>query len=87
MFALSDIIAFGFIEGAKSQDILPKKDYSIIGYDDLSFAESIKLSTVRQPIELLGTTAAELLIEKITNHSNEKIQKWLKPKYIERESN
>lgn len=87
VFALSDIIAFGFIEGAKSQDILPKKDYSIIGYDDLSFAESIKLSTVRQPIELLGTTAAELLIEKITNHSNEKIQKWLKPKYIERESN
>jgi LacI family transcriptional regulator len=87
VFALSDIIAFGFIEGAKYLNIFPGKDYSIIGYDDLSFAETIKLSTVSQPIELLGQTAAELLIEKIANHSDEKIQKCLKPIYIERESN
>ena len=29
---------------------------------------------LEQPIELLGQTAAEMLIEKITNHSNERFK-------------
>ncbi len=87
IFALSDIIAFGFIEGMKTQGIKPPDNYSIIGYDDLSYSEDIGLSTVKQPIEELGKLSAELLLKKINNKFEDKIHKSLMPKFIERNTN
>ena len=40
-------------------------DMAIVGYDDIEFAgaAAVPLSSVRQPREQLGRTAAELLLE------------------------
>jgi LacI family transcriptional regulator len=87
VFALSDVIAYGFIEGAKSQGLYPPKDYFILGYDDLSYSEAIGLSTIRQPIEELGKLAAEILLNKINGYLDNKVNKSLKPEFIKRETN
>jgi LacI family transcriptional regulator len=41
---------------------------AIVGYDDIDFAAAaaVPLSSVRQPRELLGRTAVELLLEEVT---------------------
>jgi LacI family transcriptional regulator len=41
------------------------RDVAIVGYDDIDFAAAaaVPLSSVRQPREQLGRTAAELLLE------------------------
>ena len=40
-------------------------DIALIGYDDIDFAAAaaVPLSSVRQPRQLLGRTAAQLLLE------------------------
>ena len=40
-------------------------DLAVVGYDDIEFAEAaaVPLTSVRQPRELLGRTAARLLFE------------------------
>jgi len=87
VFAVSDILAWGFIEGCKKKGKIAGKDYRIIGYDDLKFSEKIGLSTVSQPIEKMGEIAAEKLIEKIKERTNQKISISLNPEYRERKTN
>ena len=47
------------------------QDVAIVGYDDIDFAAAaaVPLTSVRQPRHLLGRTAAELLIEEVTEDS------------------
>ncbi len=87
VFAVSDILAWGFMEGCKESGFLAGKDYRIIGYDDLNFSERIGLSTVKQPIEDMGRMAAEELIKKIRDGSKQKISISLNPEYRERNTN
>ena len=44
-------------------------DVAIVGYDDIEFAAAaaVPLSSVRQPREQLGRSAAELLLEEVDN--------------------
>jgi LacI family transcriptional regulator len=86
VFSVSDIVAWGFIEGCKTNNLIPGIDYHIIGYDDLSFSERIGLTTINQPIDELGTIAANKILDEIAGISKfEKIV--LKPKFVERHSN
>ena len=43
-------------------------DIAIVGYDDIDFAAAaaVPLSSVRQPRQLIGRTAAQLLLEEAT---------------------
>jgi LacI family transcriptional regulator len=43
-------------------------DIAIVGYDDIDFAAAaaVPLSSVRQPRQLIGSTAAQLLLEEAT---------------------
>ena len=45
------------------------EDLAIVGYDDIAFAASaaVPLTSVRQPRQSLGRTAAELLIDEVNN--------------------
>jgi len=38
----------------------------VIGVDDQSWSEDIGLTTVRQPVEDMSTTASEILLNRIT---------------------
>ena len=71
VFVASDTMALGAIKAIKGAGLRIPEDISIVGFDDLeaaSFSDP-PLTTVRQPIYLLGSTAAQLLIDLIERKS------------------
>ncbi|MEM8534347.1 MAG: substrate-binding domain-containing protein, partial [Chloroflexota bacterium] len=62
--AMSDILAIGAMETAKTQQVQLPEELSIAGFEDLPEARHIRpaLTTVRQPTEEKGRLAAELLM-------------------------
>ncbi|UOQ87000.1 LacI family DNA-binding transcriptional regulator [Gracilibacillus salinarum] len=67
VFAGNDLIAAGVLRAAKEIGINVPNDLQIIGYDDIDLCKytTPQLTTIQQPIYLMGEKAAELLIEKI----------------------
>lgn len=66
IFATNDLLAIGVLHAVLNDRRLRiPEDLSIIGYDDIGRAESavVPLSTIRQPSELIGATAARLLLD------------------------
>ncbi|WP_029144815.1 LacI family DNA-binding transcriptional regulator [Microbacterium luticocti] len=65
VFAANDLIALGLLQGlVMTGDIRVPDDIALIGYDDIDFAAAavVPLSSVRQPAELIGSTAVDLLL-------------------------
>jgi DNA-binding LacI/PurR family transcriptional regulator len=70
VFAVSDDIAFGFINGALSHGLQPGRDYQIIGLDGQQMGKELgagTLTTVAAPIADMGKMAAKLLIDRFNN--------------------
>jgi len=63
-FCANDLLALGLLQHMTGMAIAVPDELAIIGYDDIDFASSaaIPLSSIRQPRDLLGRTAAELLL-------------------------
>ncbi|WP_434740617.1 LacI family DNA-binding transcriptional regulator [Micromonospora sp. SH-82] len=61
----NDLIALGVLQHLTEQGVRVPDDVAIVGYDDIEFAgaAAVPLSSVRQPREQLGRTAALLLLE------------------------
>ncbi|NUP68129.1 MAG: LacI family DNA-binding transcriptional regulator [Nonomuraea sp.] len=68
-FCANDMMALGFLQAMAASGLRVPDDLAIIGYDDIDFAAAaaVPLSSVRQPRELLGRTAIDLLIEEVTD--------------------
>jgi Transcriptional regulators len=64
VFAANDESAIGFLSGLRQRGIECPRDISVVGFDDLGVAAHYTppLTTMRQPRELLGRMAAEMLI-------------------------
>lgn len=64
-FCANDLLALGLLQEMTLRGVTLPAEMSIVGYDDIDFAAAaaIPLTSVRQPRRLLGSTAAELLIE------------------------
>jgi DNA-binding LacI/PurR family transcriptional regulator len=77
IFACNDLMALGVFLAARELGLHCPKDISIVGFDDLDFAEftAPALTTVHQPGYQLGTAAARLLLERINGakHAPKKI--------------
>jgi DNA-binding LacI/PurR family transcriptional regulator len=60
----SDPLALGVIRAARKAGLSVPADVSVIGYDDSALMGSVEppLTTVRQPIDLMGRMALELLL-------------------------
>ncbi|MEV4799913.1 LacI family DNA-binding transcriptional regulator [Nonomuraea sp. NPDC049421] len=67
-FCANDMMALGFLQAMASNGLRVPADMAIIGYDDIDFAAAaaVPLSSVRQPRELLGRTAIDLLLEEVS---------------------
>jgi LacI family transcriptional regulator len=67
VFAANDLLAIGLLQGFVTQGMRVPEDVAIIGYDDIAFAAAaaVPLSSIRQPREILGRRAAELLFEEV----------------------
>jgi LacI family transcriptional regulator len=67
VFCANDLVALGVLQEMTLRGLRVPGDIAIIGYDDIEFAAAaaVPLSSIRQPREQLGRTAAQLLLEKI----------------------
>ena len=68
ILAANDLLAVGAIQalGIMSGVRIPE-DIALIGYDDIDFAAAtvVPLSSIRQPAELIGYTAVDLLLKEL----------------------
>ena len=71
MFCANDLLALGVLQEMTQRGVRVPQDVAIVGYDDIDFAAAaaVPLSSVRQPREQLGRTAAELLLEEANDPS------------------
>ena len=67
VFCGSDLIAAGIYEQANIHDIRLPEDLSIVGFDNISFAQilSPKLTTIEQPLEQIAQIAVDNLLKMI----------------------
>jgi LacI family transcriptional regulator len=89
IFCTNDLMALGVLQVMTMQNLRVPDDLAIIGYDDIDFAAAaaVPLSSVRQPREQLGRSAAELLLEEINEperHSHRQVV--FKPELVVRAS-
>ncbi|MBE7720553.1 MAG: GntR family transcriptional regulator [Lacrimispora celerecrescens] len=86
----NDQIAFDVMKTIEKSGLSVPQDISVTGYDNSFIAENglVKLTTIAHPQERLGAMAAELLLEKMNQISDEesKVERILKPELIIRES-
>jgi DNA-binding LacI/PurR family transcriptional regulator len=56
VFCLNDLIAIGFIDGAREVGLAPQRDYGIAGFDNIQMAgwPAYRLSSIEQPVEGLA---------------------------------
>lgn len=85
---VNDDTAIGIYRGLAELGKSVPDDYSIIGFDDIEFAEYLnpKLTTIRQPISEMGKLAVELIINDMNNHLSSASNEQLPVKLVERES-
>jgi len=89
IFAFNDTAAIGAIRAIEDVGLSCPRDISVIGFDDIIVAEyfSPRLTTVRQPLHQMGTTAAELLVKRIqTPDAAFQDEVWFEPELVVRES-
>lgn len=66
VFAANDLLAMGLLQAFALQGagVRVPQDIALIGYDDIDFAAAavVPLSSIRQPAQLIGRTAVEMLL-------------------------
>ena len=74
LLAFDDLTSFGAIRAIRDAGMRVPEDCSVLGFDDVPYAaiSSPSLSTIRQPMEQMGTLAVERLLREI--HGEEKVE-------------
>ncbi len=85
IFAANDLAASGVFAHLRSVGVRIPDDVSVVGYDDTVLAGlgAISLTTVRQPVQMFGRRATELLIERINGRQDAK-HELLRPSLVVR---
>ncbi|PKL91531.1 MAG: hypothetical protein CVV21_08085 [Candidatus Goldiibacteriota bacterium HGW-Goldbacteria-1] len=88
--AAGDLVAMGAIEAIQQAGLDVPKDVAVVGYDDINVSEFTKpaLTTVKQPLEKLGSEAFELAVRCINGQVGKDESRLiiLDPKFIIRQS-
>jgi DNA-binding LacI/PurR family transcriptional regulator len=63
---LSDVQALGAMEAMKVRGLVPGRDLTVAGFDDIPAAEPAGLTTIRQPIKDKGRTVGRILLDPAT---------------------
>lgn len=84
----NDETASGAITYAREQGLSLPKELSIIGFDNILFARHTypKLTTIENPVNLMGHMAAKLVLKNVYGRKNIPITHSFKPTLIERDS-
>jgi LacI family transcriptional regulator len=69
LVAFNDISALGAMTALREAGHKVPEDVSVMGFDDIEFASIAypALTTIRQPLQEMGATSAELLMRKLAN--------------------
>jgi DNA-binding LacI/PurR family transcriptional regulator len=89
VFCANDLLALGVLQEMTLRGLRVPTDIAIIGYDDIDFAAAaaVPLSSIRQPREQLGRTAAQLLLEEVEEgDGHQHRQVVFQPELVVRES-
>lgn len=83
----NDLCAFGAMRALSMRGLVPGKDVSVVGFDDIRLASHWhpSLTTISQPLRRLGFIASQMLID-IINGKEVETQIVLKPQLIVRQS-
>ncbi len=89
LFAASDAMAQGALRAITAAGLRIPQDVALVGFDDMPFAAHMNppLTTVHQPIEMMGTQAVNLLLEHLHHPEVDQPERVLLPtKLVIRES-
>ncbi|GIG91472.1 LacI family DNA-binding transcriptional regulator [Plantactinospora endophytica] len=89
VFCANDLLALGVLQGLTQQRIRVPEDIALVGYDDIDFAAAaaVPLTSVRQPRQRLGQTAAGLLLGEVNEPAEHRHQQVVfEPELVVRES-
>jgi LacI family transcriptional regulator len=87
-FCANDLLALGLLQHLITSGRRVPEDLAIVGYDDIDFAAAaaVPLSSVRQPRQLLGARAADLLLDETSNPGHRHEQVVFTPELVARTS-
>lgn len=87
-FCANDLTALGLLQQAISSGVRVPQQLAIVGYDDIEFAAAaaVPLTSVRQPRDELGRTAARLLLDEAANPDHAHAQVLFTPELVARAS-
>ncbi len=87
-FCANDLIALGLLQQSIGGGRRVPEDLAIVGYDDIEFASAaaVPLTSVRQPRQELGRTAAQLVMDEATNPLHAHTQVTFTPELVARAS-
>jgi LacI family transcriptional regulator len=88
-FCANDLLALGLLQAMTRLGRSVPGDLAVVGYDDIEFADAaaVPLTSIRQPRELLGRTAARLLLEEASDevvHEHQQVR--FRPELVVRAS-
>ena len=86
IFAAADLLALGVLEEAERRGLELGRDVRVIGFDDQPWTGARGLSTVHQPVEAMGSSAAELLVDRLGGFGGAARHVCFEPRLIERRS-
>ena len=89
IFAVNDLLAVGVLQALVMVGSLRvPDDIALVGYDDIDFASAavVPLTSVRQPSQLIGSTAIELLLDQVTDPVAERREIVFQPELVVRAS-
>lgn len=88
LFCVNDHIAFGAMRELLARGVRIPDDVALIGYDNSEFCtvSAVRLSSVHQPAQLVGETAARLLIQECSGEEHAHEHVLFQPELIARES-
>jgi DNA-binding LacI/PurR family transcriptional regulator len=88
MFAYNDVTAFGAMRAFQEAGYHVPKDISVIGFDDIPWAEFQypSLTTVRQPLQQMGEIALQTLLARLEGTEPYRQEIAIQPELVVRES-
>ncbi|MEV4757126.1 LacI family DNA-binding transcriptional regulator [Micromonospora sp. NPDC049559] len=88
VFTANDLQALGVYEAARRAGVRVPEELSVVGFDDLAFTRwsGPPMTTVRQPLEQMGATAARMIVELAAGRALEQHRVELATRLVVRES-
>jgi LacI family repressor for deo operon, udp, cdd, tsx, nupC, and nupG len=88
LFCFSDEMAMGAVDALRQHSLRCPEDVSLVGFDDIRFAKHLSpaLTTVAQPMELLGQEAVRILLEILAGRMDDYQQVTLPHRLVVRDS-